>query len=195
MVVWKVFIAGRLDLPSITDKFASAPGLATRTRGVHNARRMGREIERKFLVASEQWRPAVTSSRTLRQGYLAIDGGNTVRVRIDGEQSWLTIKGRGQGMVRPEFEYAVPPDDARELLELCRGRTIEKTRHLIPCGHLLWEIDEFGGGNAGLVVAEIELPSENAEFPRPDWLGEEVTGEPRFLNANLAVHPYELWAR
>lgn len=195
MVVWKVFIAARVDLLSISDKFASVPGLATRTRGPHNAQRMGREIERKFLVVSDQWRRGVSSSRGLRQGYLAIDGGNTVRVRTDGEQSWLTIKGRSHGIIRPEFEYSVPPDDARELLGLCRGRIVEKTRHLVPCGDVVWEIDEFAGANTGLVMAEIELPAEDAAFSRAAWLGEEVTGDPRYLNANLAVHPYGLWTR
>lgn len=156
---------------------------------------MGREIERKFLVRSGAWKNEVTSARSLRQGYLAIDGGSNVRVRTDGERSWLTIKGRGEGISRPEFEYEIPFGDATELLALCRGRLVEKTRHLVPAGDRVWEIDEFSGANAGLVIAEIELPDESASHPCPAWLGEEVSADPRYLNANLAVHPVRDWQR
>jgi adenylate cyclase len=184
-----------VDLLETTDKFASVPGLATAHGADDNAVRMGREIERKFLVRSAGWRQEATSTRPLRQGYLAIDDGNNVRVRTDGQRAWLTIKGRGEGITRPEFEYEIPVPDATELLALCRGRIVKKTRHLVPVGALSWEIDEFTGDNVGLVVAEIELPDEDTPVPQPVWLGEEVTADPRYLNANLAVHPFARWAR
>jgi adenylate cyclase len=156
---------------------------------------MGREIERKFLVCSDAWKSEVTSEQSLRQGYLAIDGGNNVRVRTDGERAWLTIKARGEGITRPEFEYEIPAADAAPLLGLCHDRVVEKKRHLVLVGDLTWEIDEFSGDNSGLVVAEIELPDEAAAFARPAWLGAEVTGDPRYLNSSLAVHPYARWPR
>lgn len=155
---------------------------------------MATEIERKFLVCSDGWRQGVTATCALRQGYLAIDDGNSVRVRTDGSRAWLTIKGRASGMTRPEFEYEIPAADAEGLLELCRGRLVEKTRHLVPSGANVWEVDEFCGDNAGLVVAEIELPDEEAAFSRPDWVGQEVTADSRYLNANLALHPFTRWA-
>ena len=156
---------------------------------------MGREIERKFLVSSHAWKSEVTASRSLLQGYLAIDGGNNARVRTDGERAWLTIKGRGEGITRPEFEYEIPAADAAPLLALCHGRVVEKTRHLVTAGERMWEIDEFLAENSGLVVAEIELPEEGATFVRPAWLGAEVTRDPRYLNSSLAVHPYACWPR
>jgi len=151
---------------------------------------MGVEIERKFLVTNEAWRPHVRSSRRLRQGYLAIDGKTNVRVRADAERAWLTVKGVGEGISRAEFEYEIPVADAEGLLGLCRERIIDKTRHLVPSGEHTWEIDEFAGANAGLIVAEIELRGESDTFARPSWLGEEVTTDPRYLNASLAVHPW-----
>ena len=156
---------------------------------------MGREIERKFLVRSDAWKSEVSAARFLRQGYLAIDGGNNVRVRTDGGRAWLTIKGRGEGITRPEFEYEIPAADAAPLLALCHGRVVEKTRHLVSAGERMWEIDEFLAENSGLVVAEIELPEEGATFARPAWLGAEVTRDPRYLNSSLAVHPYARWPR
>jgi adenylate cyclase len=156
---------------------------------------MGREIERKFLVRSDAWKSEVAAVRYLRQGYLAIDGGNNVRVRTDGERGWLTIKGRGERITRSEFEYEIPAADAAPLLALCHGRMVEKTRHLVPAGERVWEIDEFSSENSGLVVAEIELPEEGATFARPAWLGAEVTRDPRYLNSKLAVHPYARWPR
>ena len=156
---------------------------------------MGREIERKFLVCSDAWKSEVTSEQLLRQGYLAIDGGNNVRVRTDGERAWLTVKGRGEGITRPELEYEIPAADAAPLLDLCRNRVVEKKRHLVPAGNLVWEVDEFSGANNGLVVAEIELPDESTSIPHPAWLGEEVTADPRYLNSSLAVHPYACWPR
>ncbi len=156
---------------------------------------MGVEIERKFLVAGNDWRRSVRSSRQLKQGYLAVDGGTTVRVRTDGQSAWLTIKGSPQGLARPEFEYEIPAAEASALLDLCQGRTVEKTRHLIPTDGHVWEVDEFEGRNSGLIVAEIELRDAAEKFARPAWLGAEVTEDPRYLNASLAVHPFSQWAR
>ena len=195
MVAWKEFIGAESEPSGDHRQVCIRRRLATARGANQNAIRMGREIERKFLVRSADWHREATSARPLRQGYLAIDDGNTVRVRTDGQYAWLTIKGRGEGITRPEFEYEIPVADAAALLALCRGRLVEKTRHLIPAGALCWEIDEFAGDNAGLVVAEIELPDEDTPVPQPAWLGEEVTADPRYLNANLAVHPFARWAR
>jgi len=156
---------------------------------------MGKEIERKFLVAGDAWRAEVCSSRRLRQGYVAIDGKTNVRVRSDGHRAWLTVKGAGWGISRPEFEYEIPLGDADGLLELAQGRIVDKTRHLVSGGEHTWEIDEFAEANAGLIVAEIELRDEADRFVRPSWLGEEVTADARYLNASLAVHPFSDWAR
>lgn len=160
-----------------------------------SVRLMGKEIERKFLVAGDAWRAEVCSTRCLRQGYVAIDGQTNVRVRSDGQRAWLTVKGAGEGITRPEFESEIPAGEAEGLLELCQGRIVEKTRHLVPAGGHTWEVDEFGGANAGLIIVEIELQAEGESFVRPAWLGEEVTGDVRYLNANLAVHPYSRWQR
>ena len=195
MVVWKEFIGAESEPSADHRQVCIRRGLATARGPTQNAILMGREIERKFLVRSADWSREATSARPLRQGYLAIDDGNTVRVRTDGQRAWLTIKGRGEGITRPEFEYEIPVADAAALLALCRDRLVEKIRHLVPVGALCWEIDEFTGDNAGLVVAEIELPDEDTPVPQPAWLGEEVTADPRYLNANLAVHPFARWAR
>jgi adenylate cyclase len=152
---------------------------------------MGLEIERKFLVRGEAWRRP--DARYLCQGYLNRDKQRTVRVRIAGEAAWLTIKGPSQGAVRSEFEYAIPLDDARQLLALCEKPLIEKNRHLVEFDGMTWEVDEFLGENAGLVVAEIELQSADQVFTRPDWLGDEVTQDARYFNSALAAHPYARW--
>lgn len=154
---------------------------------------MGIEIERKFLVADEGWRQAATRQTRFSQGYLSRDPARTVRVRIAGDAAFLTIKGATTGATRAEFEYDVPVADAQQLLAMCDGPVVEKVRHL--CGHagMTWEVDEFLGANAGLVVAEIELQSEDQAFERPAWLGEEVTGDARYVNANLAVRPFSSW--
>ncbi|KQV92485.1 CYTH domain-containing protein [Pelomonas sp. Root1237] len=154
---------------------------------------MGIEIERKFLVTGDGWRQPAAAQTRFSQGYLSRDPARTVRVRIAGEQAFLTIKGATQGATRAEFEYEIPLTDARQLLALCDGPLVEKIRHLCPHEGMTWEVDEFLGANAGLVVAEIELAAEGQVFARPDWLGAEVTGDGRYVNANLAVNPFTRW--
>ncbi|MDD3517432.1 MAG: CYTH domain-containing protein [Chromatiales bacterium] len=155
---------------------------------------MGREIERKFLVVSDTWRPQVSRSIPMRQGYLCGDAHSSVRVRIAGDEAHLNIKSATLGIERLEFEYPIPLDDARHMLDaLARGALIEKTRHHVRHGDHLWEIDVFEGDNAGLVVAEIELEHEDEPFARPDWLGDEVSHDPRYYNNCLARHPFRDW--
>jgi len=152
---------------------------------------MALEIERKFLVRGDDWRTA--DGVPYRQGYLNRDKQRTVRVRIAGEKGFLTIKGVSTGATRVEFEYEIPVTEAASLLMLCDGPLIEKTRHRIPLGAHVWEVDEFHGDNAGLVVAEIELGSEDEVFERPDWVTVEVTEDARYYNSNLAVRPFREW--
>lgn len=153
---------------------------------------MGLEIERKFLPRDDGWRAGPPGER-LVQGYLSRDPARTVRVRIAGERAFLTIKGPTLGASRAEFEYPVPPADAQAMLALCDGPVIDKIRHLREHGGLLWEVDEFLGDNRGLVVAEVELASEDQRFEPPPWLGSEVTGDVRYYNAHLSVHPFTRW--
>jgi adenylate cyclase len=154
---------------------------------------MGVEIERKFLVEGEAWR-TLGESTLLRQGYLSLEPNRTVRVRIDGERAFLTIKGKSVGASRGEWEYPIPVLDAAELLDtLCQQPLVEKVRHRIANGPHTWEVDEFLGANAGLVVAEIELVSEDEAFEQPDWIGREVTGDARYFNSRLISHPYSQW--
>jgi len=152
---------------------------------------MATEIERKFLVTGAQWRKA--DGVHMIQGYLNRDKERTVRVRLAGEQAFLTIKGLTKGASRAEYEYAIPVADAEQLLERCDGPVIRKVRHIVIYKGMKWEVDEFLGENAGLVVAELELESEDQPFERPGWLGCEVTGDPRFFNSNLVSHPYKIW--
>jgi len=154
---------------------------------------MPREIERKFLLKSDAWRSQVVESRQMRQGYLASGGNVSVRVRIAGDEAWLNIKAGGFVASRQEYEYSLPLEEARELLALAEGPLVEKTRHYVEQGALTWEIDEFHGDNSGLVVAELELDSENADFARPHWLGIEVTELRRYYNVCLVKHPYRAW--
>lgn len=153
---------------------------------------MPAEIERKFLVADDSWRDGTTGVR-IAQGYLSQDPDHTVRVRIAGENAWLTIKGRTLGITRAEFEYAIPLDDARSLLGLCLPSIIDKTRHEISHAGHLWEVDVFHGENAGLVIAEVELADESISPELPPWLGAEVSAEARYFNSCLAVLPYAKW--
>lgn len=154
---------------------------------------MGIEIERKFLVRGQGWRQG--QAQRYSQGYLNRAAERTVRVRIAGEQAFLTIKGRSQGASRLEFEYPVPLADAQALLQLCEGPLIEKTRYTLEQDGLRWEVDEFHGENAGLVLAEVELASEDQAISRPDWLGEEVTGDERYYNSRLSEQPFGRWPR
>ncbi len=154
---------------------------------------MAHEIERKFLVTGDAWR-ARGSAERFRQGYLATAGPATVRVRVAGRRGWLTVKGPTSGATRSEFEYEIPLADAEALLEtLCERPQIEKLRGRVPAGRHTWEVDEFLGENAGLVVAEIELGAEDEPFERPEWLGEEVTADPRYRNSSLARRPFRSW--
>jgi len=154
---------------------------------------MPTEIERKFLVTGDTWREA--EAIYYCQGYLSSDKQRTVRVRVVGDQGVLTVKGLTDGISRAEFEYAVPVEDAQAMLRLCEQPLIEKTRRKIPLGGHVWEVDEFMGDNAGLVVAEIELQSENEAFEKPDWIGEEVSGDARYFNSSLVKLPFKDWAQ
>lgn len=155
---------------------------------------MGQEIERKFLLVDESWRSAADQGLLVRQGYLSFDKECTVRVRLMGEAGFLTVKGQARDLVRPEFEYEIPVKDAEMMLSaLCRGPLVEKRRYLLRYDGHVWEIDEFHGANAGLVVAEIELDDANESFARPPWLGTEVSSEARYLNASLARAPFSTW--
>ena len=154
---------------------------------------MPREIERKFLLKSDEWRSQVSQSRPMSQGYLVSRGRLSVRVRIAGPEAWLNLKAGGLVASRQEYEYPVPLDEARELLALADGPLIDKTRHFVEHGGMTWEIDEFHGQNEGLLVAELELESEDAAFARPPWLGAEVTELRRYYNVCLVIHPYRAW--
>lgn len=158
------------------------------------------EIERKFLVTHDGWRAQAARVVDMAQGYLndlaTLDAGAmnvSVRVRIQGDEAFLNMKSRELGTTRQEFDYAIPPDDARALLALAVGGRIEKRRHYVAVGGRTFEVDEFLGENAGLVVAELELEDANAAFERPDWLGEEVTDQARYYNLALASRPYARW--
>ncbi|MGV8869179.1 MAG: CYTH domain-containing protein [Janthinobacterium svalbardensis] len=154
---------------------------------------MGVEIERKFLLQGDAWR-GLGQAVLLRQGYLSSARERVVRVRIEGEQAMLTIKGANVGATRGEWEYPIPLADAAELLDgLCEQPLIEKVRHRIGHAGMVWEVDEFLGANAGLIVAEIELASEDQPFEKPEWIGAEVSGDARYYNANLIRHPFSQW--
>lgn len=155
---------------------------------------MGLEIERKFLV-KEGFKSEASSSTRIRQGYLNQEGGRTVRVRTRDEKAYLTIKGPSLdgGLSRFEWEIEIPMEDALDLLQLSVSPIVDKTRWLVPCGGHVWEVDEFYGDNEGLVMAEIELSDPDEPFDRPDWLGEEVTGDHRYYNSSLARHPFKTW--
>ena len=153
---------------------------------------MAKEIERKFLVDGDEWR-TLGRGEVFRQGYLSTVKERTVRIRAVGEHAWITVKGLTVGATRSEFEYPIPLPDAEEMLELCEQPIIEKTRHLVDLGGLRWEVDEFIGANRGLVVAEVELDDPDQSIDLPDWIGAEVTDDPRYYNANLIDHPYSVW--
>lgn len=154
---------------------------------------MASEIERKFLVNLDKWFPP-DNGLLYRQGYLNTVNGNTVRVRVVGNQGYLTLKGKTKGAKRSEFEYLIPLEEAEEILNtLCDRPLIEKIRYKIANSELIWEIDEFLGDNQGLILAEVELKEENQEISLPDWVGEEVTHDLRYYNSNLAKNPFSQW--
>jgi adenylate cyclase len=163
---------------------------------------MGMEIERKYLLAGDGWRAHIAHSQRLVQGYLAggsvtdaFRGTCTVRVRIGGSEAWLTVKSNVHGIARQEYEYPIPLADAERMLQdLASEGTVEKVRHHVVVEGTLFEIDEFGGANAGLIVAEVELPDVAATHPRPDWLGLEVSEAGRYYNVNLLRRPYAQWS-
>ena len=155
---------------------------------------MAKEIERKFLVKSD-FKEFVSKSQRITQGYLSSIPQRTVRVRIKGEKGFLTIKGIGSksGASRYEFEKEITIDETKELLKICESGIIDKTRFLVKCGNHTYEVDEFYGENDGLIVAEIELKSEDEKFEKPDWLGKEVTGNVKYYNSMLMKNPYKNW--
>jgi adenylate cyclase len=155
---------------------------------------MGREIERKFLVHRDLWRPDPALGVRYRQGYLSTDPARVVRVRTVGDSGFLTVKGPTKGIERYEFEHPIPRADADAMLDmLCIRPLIEKIRYRVPFGGRLWEVDVFSGDNAGLIVAEVELPSADSEIIKPGWAADEVSDDPRYFNSNLSKHPYKEW--
>ncbi len=156
---------------------------------------MGIEIERKFLLRDDRWRQQVERSTRMRQGYLTSDARCSVRVRVADDQGFLNLKSGTLGIQRSEYEYPIPLAEAEEILNtLCEKPLLEKTRHFLYFAEHLWEIDEFEGDNAGLIVAELELRRPDEPFARPDWLGEEVSDDLRYYNSQLARHPYQTWS-
>ena len=153
---------------------------------------MAIEIERKFLVKDDSWKSQASKGQNCKQGYLVGDAKKTVRVRVMGHQGFLTVKGATQGFSRLEFEYEIDEPDAAYMLMLCEN-IVEKTRYLIEHEGMTWELDVFEGSNEGLVMAEIELKSEEQSFDLPVWAGAEVTGDIRYYNASLANHPFTCW--
>jgi len=155
---------------------------------------MSLEIERKFLLRGEAWR-ALGAGVPYRQGYLSTVPGRSVRVRLVRDKGFLTIKGIAVGATRAEYEYEIPAGEAGEMLDnLCERPLIEKTRYRVEHHGLIWDIDEFDGDNAGLIVAEVELEKEDQAIVLPDWVGKEVTGDPRYYNASLIANPYTQWS-
>ena len=154
---------------------------------------MSKEIERKFLVTGDEWR-SLAKGTHYRQGYLNSIKERTVRIRTIDDKAFMTIKGPTVGFTRMEFEYEIPHAECVEMLtHLAEQPIIEKIRYKIPLNGLIWEIDEFLGVNQGLIIAEVELQSEDQEFEKPTWIGEEVSGDPRYFNSNLVNNPYTTW--
>ncbi len=156
---------------------------------------MSQEIERKFLVEDDGYKQMASSFSRIAQGYICRASGRTVRVRIRGEQGFLTIKGPSVdgGLSRYEWEHEIPAREAEELMQLCDGGIIDKIRYLVPVGDHTFEVDEFMGDNEGLVIAEVELESVDEAFDRPSFLGQEVTGDRRYYNSCLTAHPFKEW--
>ena len=156
----------------------------------------GLEIERKFLVRGDDYKRQAYSSSRIRQGYICSGHGRTVRVRLRDDRGYLTIKGPSDaaGLSRYEFEKEITPDEAEHLMALCEPGSIDKTRYLVKSGSHTFEVDEFYGDNEGLVMAEVELGSEDEPFEKPDFIGKEVTGDRRYYNAHLVKHPFCTWS-
>ena len=156
---------------------------------------MPQEIERKFLVNSDAYKASSFSNTHITQAYIATNPSATVRVRINGEKAFITIKGKGNenGTTRYEWEKEIPVEEAKELLKLCTSGVIDKIRYKVNYSGFIYEVDEFFGDNAGLVVAEIELNHEDDAFEKPVWLGQEVTGDAKYYNAVLVEHPFSKW--
>ncbi len=155
---------------------------------------MGKEIEHKFLLANDDWRQHIERSEEYSQGYLATNERCSIRVRVAADRAWLNMKSATLGISRTEFEFHIPVEEARQILEsLCIKPYISKTRHFVKYGLHTWEIDEFHADNDGLIVAEIELQSEDEDFLRPDWIGEDVSADTRYYNACLVQNPYKNW--
>ena len=157
---------------------------------------MGFEIERKFLVSSNDWQRLATRQLSLRQAYLSANGKSSIRIRIKGDGSaTLTVKSRPVDLLRLELEYDIPVLEAEALMQLRQGSIVEKVRHVIPCGDLAWEVDVFSGDNYGLVLAEIELQHERQPVDLPPWIGAEVTGQQQYYNSSLVQRPYSSWSQ
>jgi len=154
---------------------------------------MGKEIERKFLLTGDTWRSLAKGTK-YRQGYLNSAKKRIVRVRTIDDRGYLTIKGITTGATRVEYEYDIPENDATAMLnDLCEKPIIEKNRYKIEFAGLVWEVDEFFGENQGLIVAEVELEREEQSFDKPEWIGDEVTGDPKYFNSNLILNPFTKW--
>lgn len=148
---------------------------------------MGLEIEHKYLVKNDTYKPMACKRLEIKQGFLSRNPERTVRVRVLNDKGFITVKGKGVGMAHPEFEFEIPLDDALQMLTLCEAPIIEKTRHIVMDHGNRWEVDEFKGDLAGLVIAELEVPNEDYIFPLPSFIGKEVTGNPRYYNSQLGV--------
>lgn len=146
---------------------------------------MAKEIERTFLVKNYSFKEMATDTVIMLQGYLNRDPERTVRIRLANEQGFITVKGKNKGCVRQEFEYEIPLDDARQMLSLCTGRILDKTRYIIPFDGHIWEVDEYNGDLRGLIVTEVELDDENEPVNLPPFVGKEVTGDPKYYNSQL----------
>jgi adenylate cyclase len=157
---------------------------------------MSFEIERKFLVRGNDWQRLATRKVSLRQGYLAANGKSSIRIRIKGDGSaTLTVKSRPVDLRRLELEYDIPVLEAEALMQLRQGAIVEKVRHVIPWGDLVWEVDVFSGDNYGLVLAEIELRHERQPIELPPWVGAEITGQPQYYNSSLVQRPFSSWSQ
>jgi adenylate cyclase len=155
---------------------------------------MEMEIEHKYLVNAELWNTIdPEKSYDIKQGYLSIDPNKTIRVRTKGDKGFITIKGRANGAMRPEFEYEIPLSDANELIQLFCKEVVEKVRHQVTYNNKIWEVDEFKGLNKGLLIAEIELKSKDEKYEKPDWITKEITEDLKYANAYLSIRPFSTW--